>query len=146
MVCFFIGHKDATESIMPLLEAAVCKHITEYGVTEFFVGQYGAFDRMAAQAVVKAKREFPAVRLTILCPFHPAERDVKAPEGYDSTFYPPGLETVPKRFAIARANQYMIRHCDYLIAHAWQPGSNSLRLLKQAQRSGVHTTNLTTFN
>lgn len=61
MVCFFIGHKDTEESLMPLLEAAVCKHITEYGVTEFIVGQYGAFDRMAAQAVVKAKRDFAAL-------------------------------------------------------------------------------------
>ena len=134
MVCFFIEHKDTEESLMPLLDAAVCKHITEYGVTEFIVGQYGAFDRMAAQAVVKAKRDFPSVKLTILAPFHPAERDVKAPKGYDSTFYPPGLETVPKRFAISHTNQYMIRHCDYLIAYAWQPGSNSLRFVKQAKK------------
>lgn len=134
MVCFFIGHRDAEWSIMPQLEEVVRKHIIDYGVTEFVVGQYGAFDRMAVQAVIRAKEIFPKVKLTVLLPFHPSERIANASDGYDKTFYPPNLETVPKRFAIARANQYMIRHCNYLIAYAWQPGSNSRRLTEQAKR------------
>lgn len=142
MVCFFIGHRDAAQSIIPQLEDAVRRHIVEYGVTEFVVGQYGAFDRMAVQAVIKAKKTYPQVRLTILVPFHPAERKIIVPEGCNGTFYPPGLESVPKRFAIVKANQYMIRHCDYLIAYAWQPGSNSLRLVRSAQKSKLQTTNL----
>lgn len=56
MLCFFIGHRDASSSLMPQLESAVKKHITDYGVTDFVVGQYGAFDRMAARAVIEAKK------------------------------------------------------------------------------------------
>ena len=134
MICFFIGHRNANESIMPQLEEAVRKHIVDYGVTEFVVGQYGAFDRMAACAVIKAKRRFPGTSLSILLPYHPFERAVSAPEGYDSTFYPPEMEHVPHRFAISRANKYMIMHCDYLIAYAWQPGSNSKHLVEFAYR------------
>lgn len=134
MVCFFIGHRDAPQSVLPQLESAIQRHIVDYGVTEFVVGQYGAFDRLAVQAVRKIKEEFPTVKLTILLPFHPSERGAKTPEGCDGTLYPPGLENVPKRFSIVRANQYMIRHCNYLIAYAWQAGSNSLRLTEQAKR------------
>ena len=46
--CFFIGHREASEEIYPALYAAVEQHILEYGVTEFIVGHYGGFDRLAA--------------------------------------------------------------------------------------------------
>ena len=39
--CFFIGHREAGPEILPALEAAIEKHISEYGVTEFIVGHYG---------------------------------------------------------------------------------------------------------
>lgn len=68
MLCFFIGHRDAELELMPQIEAAVHRHITEDGVTEFIVGQYGAFDRMAARAVINAKRHYPNITLSILCP------------------------------------------------------------------------------
>ena len=48
--CFFIGHREASEEIYPALYAAVEQHIVEYGVTEFIVGHYGGFDRLAASA------------------------------------------------------------------------------------------------
>lgn len=142
MTCFFIGHRNANESIMPRLEDAVRKHIIDYGVTKFVVGQYGSFDRMATCAVIKAKRLFSEISLSILLPYHPFERDVMAPDGYDSTFYPPGMENVPRRFAILRANKYMITHCDYLIAYAWQPGSKSKQLVEFARQHNIMITQL----
>lgn len=54
--CFFIGHREASEEIYPALYTAVKQHIAEYGVTEFIVGHYGGFDRLAAAAVKAAKR------------------------------------------------------------------------------------------
>lgn len=134
MICFFIGHRDAESRLMSQIEDAVNRHITEYGVTEFVVGQYGAFDRMAARAVIDAKKIFPQISLSILLPYHPFERKVYAPEGFDGTFYPPGMETVPRRYAIIRANQYMIKHCNYLIAYAWQPVGNSKKFLEYAKQ------------
>lgn len=117
MRCFFIGHRDAELQLMPQIEAAVNRHIIEYGVTKFVVGQYGAFDRMAARAVIEAKKAFPNITLSVLLPYHPSERKIHAPEGYDSTFYPPGMETVPRKQAIVRANKYMIDNSDFLITY-----------------------------
>ena len=72
--CFFIGHRDAPERVMESLTAAVERQIVEYGVTAFVVGQYGAFDRMAARAVREAKQRHPEVSLTLLLPYYRPEK------------------------------------------------------------------------
>ena len=64
--CFFIGHRDTPETVKSALQEAVVQHIVEYGVTEFLVGSYGAFDRMAAECVIAAKKQHPQVVLTLL--------------------------------------------------------------------------------
>ncbi len=132
--CFFIGHRDTPEKLLYALEQTVERHITEYGVTEFYVGQHGRFDALAVQAVANAKQRHPAVTLTLLLACHPAEQTVAVPEYFDDIFYPPGMESVPRRFAIDRANRYMIAHCDCLIAYAWQPGGSAVKFLQFAQR------------
>ena len=63
MRCFFIGHGDAPETVMPRLLQAVETHIVTYGVQEFVVGHYGNFDRLAAQAVRQLKKQHPQVIL-----------------------------------------------------------------------------------
>lgn len=104
--CFFIGHREADPEILPALEDAIEKHISEYGVTEFIVGHYGGFDRLAARAVISAKKCYPEVRLLMLIPYHPAEHSVETPPGFDGTFYPPGMEYIPHRIAIVQTNRY----------------------------------------
>lgn len=82
--CFFIGHREASEEIYPVLYAAVEQHIVEYGVTEFIVGHYGGFDRLAASAVKEAKRFYPEVKLILLLPYHqqsvPSQRQMDLTE------------------------------------------------------------------
>ncbi len=130
--CFFIGHREASESLLPVLQDTVARHITEYGVTAFYVGHYGGFDRLAARAVREAKQQHPEVTLTMVLPYHPAERPMDTPKGFDGTFYPP-LEKVPRRLAIVRANRYMVDTSTHLISHVWHPASNSYELLEYAR-------------
>lgn len=118
--CFFIGHRHADRHIYERLLAAVETHISEYGATDFLVGHYGDFDRMAAQAVAEARHTHPGISLTMLLPYYPEDRAISVPPIFDGTFYPPGMEFCPKRYAIVRANQYAIEHNDYLIAYASQ--------------------------
>ena len=129
--CFFIGHRDAPETVRPLLDAAVERHITEYGVTEFVVGHYGRFDFMAAGAVRKAKERHAKVTLTLLLPYCPFDHDTS---DYDRTYYPEGLEAVPKSFAIVRANEHIITACDYLICYDAGLVGNTGRLVRKAMR------------
>lgn len=132
--CFFIGHREASEELFSTLRQTVEKHITEYGVTEFIVGGYGGFDRLAASAVISLKQQYPQITLSLLLPYHPAERPTAIPPGFNNTYYPPGMENIPRRFAIIRANRYIIDHTDYLIAYAWHPASNARNLVDYAQK------------
>ena len=132
--CFFIGHREASEEIYPALYAAVEQHISEYGVTEFIVGHYGGFDRLAASAVKEAKHFHPRVRLMLLLPYHPVKQPIPTPSGFDGTFYPPGMESVPPKVAIVRANRYVVDSVDYLIAYVWHPASNAWKLVEYAKR------------
>ena len=135
--CFFIGHRETSDSIFPALLQAVKRHITEYGVTEFVVGHYGNFDRLAARAVLHAERAPPAGDALSASPLSSRRPATPVPEGFDGTFYPPGMERVPKRAAIVRANRYMADHCDFLIAYAWHPASNARELVDYAQARGT---------
>lgn len=74
--CFFIGHRDSDTEIYPSLLAEVERHVTEYGVTDFFVGHYGRFDRMAAPGSQGSKKVPPrgtpdaGAALPPRCPSH----------------------------------------------------------------------------
>ena len=115
--CFFIGHHTAPNDIQERLLVTIERHITEYGVTEFIVGRYGAFDRIVQSALVKAKERYPDIILRLLIAYHPAEQPVIPPSGFDGTYYPPGLENVPRRCTIVRANQFVIKNVAYLICY-----------------------------
>ena len=132
--CFFIGHRESSEEIYSVLYAAVEQHIVEYGVTEFIVGHYGGFDRLAASAVKEAKHFYPEVSLTLLLPYHPVERPIPTPDGFDGTFYPPGMESVSSKAAIIRANRYVVDHVDYLIAYTWHLASNAQERVEYARK------------
>lgn len=144
--CFFIGHHDAKAEVYPLLWAEVERHITEYGVTAFFVGHYGSFDHMAAQAVKEAKKYHPEAQLMMVLPYHPAIRPIEKPDGYDSTYYPWEGERIPKRLAIVKTNQRMVNDCDYLIAYAWHYLGGSGQIVeyarKREERGLIHVENL----
>ena len=131
---FFIGHRDAPESVLSSLTIALERLIVEENVGYFYVGQYGSFDRMAALAVKQLKEKHPTISLYLVLPYHPAERPVPVPTGFDGTYYPEGMETVPKRYAIVRANKQLLNSSDWLIAYVCHPGSNARNLLEYAQR------------
>ena len=132
--CFFIGHREAPDSLLPTLGTEIERHIAEYGVTDFVVGNYGQFDALAAKCVKAAKKRHPEVTLTLLLPYHPFDRPTPIPPGFDGTFYPPGMEMVPKRAAIVRANRYMVDHSDYLIGYVWHTASNAWDLMEYARK------------
>lgn len=132
--CFFIGHREANERLLPRLELEVERLITEEQVHYFYVGGYGGFDQIAATAVKHAKKKYPDITLMLVLPYHPAERTVEKPPGYDGTYYPEGLEKTPRPFAIVKTNRIMVDTCDWLICYVRHGASNSRNLLEYAQR------------
>jgi len=132
-VCFFIGHRDTPETVIPLLDAAIERHLTQCGVAEFVVGKYGNFDRLAAQSLRQAKQRHPEIRLTLLLAYYDSHKPIELPSGFDESLFPEGMERTPRRAAIVCANRYMIQHCNYLIAYDAGRIGNTRELVAYAQ-------------
>ena len=131
--CFFVGHRSVPPEMRAKLEQTIERHISTYGVTEFIVGHYGAFDRMAQGALKRAKEHYPQIQLLLLLPYHPTEHRIEVPEGFN-TYYPPRLEIVPRQVAIARANRIVISSVDYLICYDAGRIGNTRELVEYARR------------
>ena len=140
--CFFIGHREADERLLPILTAAIDRLITDEQVSYFYVGGYGGFDRIAAAAVKQLKLHHPDIILMMVLPYHPGERPIETPYGFDGTYYPEGLEKVPRRYAIVRANEIMAKQSDCLVAYVRHGASNSRRILEYAQKQGTACINI----
>ena len=132
--CFFIGHREADERLLPRLELTIERLIAEENVRYFYVGGYGGLDRIAAVAVKHAKQKYPDITLMLVLPYHPAERTVPTPNGFDGTYHPEGLENTPRRYAIVRTNQIMVDTCDWLVCYVRHGARNSRNLLEYARR------------
>lgn len=72
--CFFIGHRETPDRVYPTLIETIERHIAEYGVSEFVVGQYGNFDRLVIRALSQVKRAHPDITLMLMTPYYPVNR------------------------------------------------------------------------
>ena len=77
--------------------------------------------------------------------YHPEERKTEFFKELDGTVYPEGMETVPRRYAIVRANRKMIDLSDGVICFSWHIG-NSRELyeyaLRQQKKRGLAVLNI----
>lgn len=139
-VCAFFGHREIWSDISQPLEQAIRVAIAD-GATMFWVGGYGAFDSNAAGCVRRLKKEYPHISLHLILAYLPTKKD-PLEDMYDSTIYPEGLELVPKRFAISKRNQWIVKNCDMVITfvnHEYGGASSAYRL---AKRLGLSIINL----
>ena len=75
-----------------------------------------------------------AITLMLVLPYHPAERPTEAPDGFDGTYHPDGLESTPKRYTIVRANRIMVDTSDWLVCYVRHGAGNSRKLLEYAEK------------
>ena len=114
--CFLFGHADCPQDIQAKIIASVEQHYTQYGIRQFYVGNRGNFDRLAATALRLMKKQHTDMELYLLIAYHPGERRVDLLRDFDGSFYPP-IENVPKPFRIVSANQYMADQADRFICY-----------------------------
>lgn len=148
--CYFIGHRESDERLLPVLTETIQQLISKEDVRYFYVDGYGGFNRIAGLAVKEVKKQNADITLHLVLPYHPAERTVEAPDGYDGTYYPEGQENVPRQYAIVRVNKIMVEISDWLIAYVRHGASNSRKILEYAQRREkkglIHVLNLADTN
>ena len=110
--CCFFGHREVMRNIRAKLTAIIEKLITEDGVTEYYVGHQGQYDSMVYSVLKELKAKYTQIRYTVVLAYMPDEH-IKEVYG-ENTLLPDGMESVPKKFAISKRNDWIIRS----VAHA----------------------------
>lgn len=134
MTVTFCGHSQVANSAA--VAAALTKIIDDLiaeGADEFLLGGYGEFDTMAAVAVRNAKKNYPGIRSTLVIPYIDRDYD---PALYDGSLYPP-LETVPRRYAISKRNEWMVANSDVVVAcvqHSWGGAATTLKYAERKRK------------
>ena len=130
----FCGHKDVdNRDLVKRWVTSVCRELIMQGADEFFLGGYGGFDLLCASVLCELKETHPQIRLVLVLPYLQNRICV---EGYDETVYPP-LESVPKRFAISKRNEWMVQQSDILVAyviHSWGGASKTLEYARRKKK------------
>ena len=131
MIVTFCGHRDVSQSDDVRAWLLNCvEGLIQEGATDFYLGGYGSFDSMAAAVVWMLKEKYPGICSVLVIPY--LNRDIDTSR-YDLTTYPP-LETVPKRFAITKRNEWMVQAADVVVAYVLHGWGGAAATLEYAQR------------
>ena len=133
--CCFFGHREVTHNIRPKLTAIIKKLIAEEGVTGFYVGNQGQFDSMVYSVLKELKAKYPHIRYTVVLAYMPDEH-IKELYGED-TLYPDGLETVPKRFAISKRNDWMIQQSGVAVCYVHKITGGAAKFREKSGNKGL---------
>ena len=145
MIITFCGHRifDKNEKEFGLYEL-LCNIIKENSV-EFFIGGYGAFDDYALYTAIKYKEKHQKTKIYFITPY--IDKGYTKLEYYkdkvDGIIYPE-LEKVPKKFAILKRNEWMIKRADVAIAYvklSWGGAWNSLEYAKKLKKKIINLAN-----
>ena len=133
--CCFFGHREVMHNIKEKLKAIIEKLIAEDGVTEFFVGHQGQFDGMVYSVLKELKAKYPYIRYTVVLAYMPDEH-IKEVYGED-TLFPDGMESVPKKFAISKRNDWMMRQSGFAICYVYKVTGGATKFREKSEKKGL---------
>ena len=133
--CCFFGHREVTHNIREKLTAIIESLITEDNVTEFYVGHQGQFDNMAYSVLKELKSNYQHIRYTVVLAYMP-DSYIKEVYGED-TLFPNGMESVPRRFAISKRNDWMIQHSSFAICYVYKITGGAAKFREKAEKKGL---------
>ena len=140
--CTFFGHRDCPETIKPKIHVAVVNLIENHGVTMFYVGNQGNFDRMVRSILKEVTTTYPEVGYAVVLAYMPSAK--KRADDFSNTLLPEGIEKVSKRFAIPWRNRWMIDHADYVITYVTLPygGAAKAKILAAKMHRAIFELNV----
>ena len=131
MTVTFFGHRDAPTEIRETLKQVIIDLIENHNATTFYVGNNGSFDLMVHSILNESAILYP-IKYNIVLAYLPTTKtdDILL----DNTIYPEGLEAVPKRFAISKRNEWMLKQSDSVVAYITHPSSGAWEWVKRAEK------------
>ena len=147
-ICCFAGHSElyGEDGLYEKLLSVTEELILTEGITVFWAGNYGDFDRLCAKAVKALKEKYPEIKLELVVPYVTA--DIREyPDQYkciyDNILIAEIPEKTPKRLGIIKANQYMVKKSCVLVCFVKRQFGGAAKTLEFAQKnSGMKIINL----
>ena len=134
MVCTFFGHRYADKKIEPALRSTLVDLIENHNVRLFYVGNHGKFDDMARKIIQELSIHYPVTYYVVIS-YMPTRKNDLGLIDYSDTILPENIENVPKRFAIAYCNKWMIRQSDYVVTYVTNHiGSGAAKFKELAEK------------
>lgn len=135
----YLEHKEDEDILLSLLETiANGRHV------DFYLGGYGKFDAFVKKCAERFKKTHNDAKIIFVTPYLNKwldDRREYLEKEYDEILYPE-LENVPLRYTIAKRNEWMINHSDYLIAYVRTHFGGAYNALLYADKHKKPYTNL----
>ena len=133
MTVTFCGHSHVSDAAeLNVWLDRVLDQLAAEGADRFYLGGYGDFDRMAAEAVNAKKDEMPDIEMALVTAYLSRQADG---EFYDYMIYPT-LKDVTQRPAIPKRNEWMVDAADVVVAYVTHEWGGAAKTLEYARRCG----------
>ena len=143
-VCCFAGHSDIyyTGEHYKSLSEKIENLIINENVTEFRVGNYGAFDSLCSKAVRELREKYTYINLILVIPYLTSEI-IKNKEyyenSYDTILVAEIPENTPQKLKIIKCNEFIVNTSDYLIYYVINHCTGADRTLEYAKKKELKT-------
>lgn len=149
--CSFTGHRRIPQDDFFNLQKRlqkIIKQLIKQGITTFYCGGALGFDTLAAQAVLKARRFHPQVKLILAFPcrdqaeqWREADRMLyeSIKRRADEVVY---LSERYTRSCMFERNRYMVDHSDICVCYCLSDQGGTAYTVKYARRRGIPVINL----
>ena len=147
----FAGQRDVwgAENLYKKLNDEIEFMILNNNVKEFWVGNYGQFDMLAAKCVRILKNRYKDIKLTLVVPYLTKKmNDFKEQyyEDYDDILMANIPSSTPAKFKILKCNEYMIKETDYLICYVKYSYGGAAKTLEYAEKHNIEIVNINDFS
>ena len=139
MICVLFGHKDASEKIKCKLENCIIDILSENEYVVFYAWNNGNFDRMAQCVLEDLSTRRPALNYLL---YLSKIDEVSLGGSQTRTVYLESLHKVPKRFAISKRNDFLIKNADMALIYVNNRFSNTYKISERLKKRGVRIINI----
>lgn len=135
----FIGHNECFGLDSSQVRSEIIKLI-EAGVTDFYSGGMGGFDRMCAHIVYELKKDYPQIHNYLVIPY--LSFSIFEKEYFDSIIYPEEFEKYHFKAAIPARNKYLIDNAQYALCYITHGWGGAAQTYEKAKKKGLIVVNL----
>lgn len=137
--CCFFGHRDFYCDLKTLekIKLEIINCIQNKGIYNFLVGFYVKYDFICATIISELKSKYPQIKLILVLSYLDKKFNVVDKEFISNTFdeiiYPP-IESIPRKFAIVKCNEWMVAKCDFIIFYVNFSYGGAYKMLEYAHK------------